>query len=283
MSGEGKQCLTEDLFSLHGKTIVVTGAYGFLGRHFVRGLLGAGGRVVMMSHSAAVKQHLQKYANEFGESQIAASQVDFYKRDLLDQALQEIISHEKVDVLVNNAYDFSTRTGFNSPDGGLESSTLDQWHSAFESGISWAVRTTQVIGAQMKERHGGSIINISSMYGLVSPNPKLYEGSRFFNPPSYGVVKAGLLAFTRYVSSYWGQYNIRCNALVPGAFSNTEDQSYNAVPQDDTFLKRLEERTLLGRVGRPSDLLGSLILLASDASSYITGQTIVIDGGWTIT
>lgn len=278
-----KQSLLESLFSLRGKTIVVTGACGFLGRHFVCGLLGAGARVVMMSHSDAVTEHLQGYANEFGESKVAAHQVDFYESDRLDRSLRQIVSQEKVDVLVNNAYDFSARTGFNCPDGSLELSTFDQWHSAFESGIYWAVRATQIIGAQMIERNRGSIINVSSMYGLVSPDPKLYEGTRFSNPPSYGVIKAGLEAFTRYTASYWGKYNIRCNALVPGAFSNTEDQSFNSVSREDPFLKRLEERTLLGRVGRPRDVLGVLILLASDASSYITGQAIVVDGGWTVT
>jgi len=278
-----KPLLVEELFGLGGKTVVVTGACGFLGRHFVRALLGAGGRVIMMSHSDAMNQHLRTYVEEFGESKVAARQIDFYKRDLLEQTLKRLVAEEKVDVLVNNAYDFSPRTGFNTPEGRLEDSTLDHWQAAFESGISWAVLTTQLIGKQMKDRGGGSIINISSMYGLVSPNLKLYEGTSFMNPPSYGVVKAGLLAFTRYVSSCWGKYNVRCNALVPGAFTNTEEESYNSVAPDDLFLKRLEERTLLNRVGKPRDLLGALIFLASDASGYVTGQAIVVDGGWTVT
>ena len=92
-----------------------------------------------------------------------------------------------------------------------------------------------------------------------------------------------MLAFTRYVSAHWGEHNIRCNALVPGPFSNTEDVSANAVPPNDPFLDRLRQRTLLNRIGKPRELLGSLILLASDASSYITGQAIVVDGGWTVT
>ncbi len=278
-----KQCLTEELFSLEGKTIVVTGASGYLGRHFVRALLGAGGRVVMLSRSEKLPEQISSYARQFGDSKIGGHQVDFYKREELETVLQEIASREKVDVLVNNAYDFSPQTGFNTPDGHLEASTFDQWLHAFESGIYWAVRTSQVIGNGMKDRGGGSIIQVSSMYGIVSPNFKLYEGTRFFNPPSYGVMKAGLLAFTRYSAAYWGKYNIRSNALVPGAFPNTEEESYNAVAPGDVFLNRLEERTLLGRVGKPKDLLGALILLASDASNYMTGQTIVVDGGWTVT
>jgi len=275
--------LAEELFGLEKKTIVVTGACGFLGRHLVKGLLGAGGRVVMVSRSERVGEHARAYAEEFGESKIAGHRADFYQRDMLDHVLQEIASREKVNVLVNNAYDFSPQTGFNTPDGHLESSTFDQWLHAFQSGIYWAVRTSQVMGNGMKEGGGGSIIHVSSMYGVVSPNFKLYEGTNFFNPASYGVMKAGLLAFTRYSAAYWGKYNIRSNALVPGAFPNTEGESYNAVTREDIFLRRLEERTLLGRVGNPKDLLGALIFLASDASSYITGQAIVVDGGWTVT
>ena len=283
MSTETRQPLVDQLFGLQGKTIVVTGACGFLGRNFVRGYLGAGARVIMMSRSDAIHEHLQGYVEEFGEERVAAYQADFYRRDSVEAAFSEIVSNERVDVLVNNAYDVSARTGFNTPDGALESSTAEQWSSAFESGIYWAVRAIQLIGEQMKERGGGSVINVASMYGIVSPNPRLYEDTEFFNPPSYGVVKAGLIALTRYVASFWGEYEVRCNAVAAGAFSNTEDESYNAVHEGDPFLKRLEERTLLDRVGRPADLLGAMIYLASDASAYVTGQTIVVDGGWTVT
>jgi gluconate 5-dehydrogenase len=140
-----------------------------------------------------------------------------------------------------------------------------------------------LLGAQMQKQGGGSIINVSSMYGLVSPDPHLYQGTDFFNPPTYSVAKAGLLAFTRYVAAFWGSQNVRCNALVPGPFSNTEETTANAVPADDPFLKRLVDRTALGRVGRPEELVGALLFLASSASSYMTGQSLVVDGGWTIT
>ena len=283
MTRANNPSIIHQLFSLEGKTVIVTGACGFLGRNFVRGVLEAGARVVMISRSEAILQHLETYADEFGGAQIAAYQADFYDHHSLDKVLNDIVAAERIDVLVNNAFDISARTGFNTEEGTLELSDLDHWTSALESGIYWPVRTTQIIGAQMRELGSGNIINVSSMYGIISPNPRLYEGERYLNPPTYGVVKAGLLALTRYVASFWGEYNLRCNALVPGAFSNTEDQSYNSVPEDSPFLKKLEERTLLGRVGRPRDLLGALVFLASDASEYVTGQTIIVDGGWTVT
>jgi len=121
------------------------------------------------------------------------------------------------------------------------------------------------------------------MYGIVAPNPRLYQGQQFFNPATYGVRKAALIALTRYTASFWGKYGIRCNAIAPGPFSNTETQTANSVDKKDPFLERLKERTLLHKLGHPNDLKGLLIYLASDASNYVTGQTISIDGGWTIT
>ena len=120
------------------------------------------------------------------------------------------------------------------------------------------------------------------MYALVAPRPQLYEGTDFINPPGYSASKAALLSFTRYVASFWGPYGIRANAILPGPFSNTEDLGgSNAVLQDSPFLQRLKGYTCLGRVGQPNELAGALIYLASDASSFMTGQAVVVDGGWT--
>jgi gluconate 5-dehydrogenase len=121
------------------------------------------------------------------------------------------------------------------------------------------------------------------MYAVVAPNPQLYEGTKFANPPGYSASKGGLLSFTRYVASYWGPHGVRANAILPGPFSNTEDAGPNAVQDSDSFVDRLKARTRLGRIGRPAELAGALIFLASDASSYVTGQSVVVDGGWTIT
>jgi gluconate 5-dehydrogenase len=133
----------------------------------------------------------------------------------------------------------------------------------------------------MKEQGGGSIINISTMYALVAPRPALYAGTKFINPPGYSASKAALLSFTRYVASFWGTLGVRANAILPGPFSNTEDVGANAVAAEDPFLQRLKDYTCLGRIGKPIELAGALLFLASDASSFMTGQSIVVDGGWT--
>jgi gluconate 5-dehydrogenase len=133
----------------------------------------------------------------------------------------------------------------------------------------------------MKQRGRGSIVNISTMYAQVAPDPRLYEGTTFVNPPGYSSAKAGMVAFTRYVASFWGSYGIRANAILPGPFSNTEDAGPNSVDLADPFLVRLGNKTSLGRRGQPEELAGALLFLASDASSYVTGHALAVDGGWT--
>jgi len=275
--------MLHEIFNISGKCVLVTGAAGFFGRYIARTFLEVGAKVVLLSRSPALHEQVKDYDGEFGEGAAVGRQVDFYDRDALRETLSDICQNHDVDVLVNNAYDMGARTGFNTPTGRLETSTYEQWLSAFEAGTYWAVLTTQILGEQFRQKKSGSIINVSSMYGVVAPNPVLYAGTEFFNPPSYGVNKAGLIAFTRYTASFWGRDGVRCNAIVPGPFPNRESETENSVGENGDFVGRLEDRTALGRVGHPNDLRGILICLASDASSFITGQAIAIDGGWTIT
>ena len=170
---------------------------------------------------------------------------------------------------------------FNDDSGRVENISRDQWLRSFESGVYWASLATQVIAEQMKKQNAGSIINISSMYGLVSPHPSLYEGSSAFNPPSYSAAKSAIIALTRYTAAFYGTHNVRCNAIAPGAFPNVQNDSYNS--PDPKLLDRLSSRTVLNRYGDPEDLKGSVLFLASNASNYVTGHTLVVDGGWTIT
>ena len=165
----------------------------------------------------------------------------------------------------------------------LPSLSLDSWNQVMAVNSTGVFLGTKAVHAAMNRAGGGSIINISTMYAIVAPSPQLYEGTKFLNPPGYSASKAALLSFTRYVASFWGGYGIRSNAILPGPFSNTEDAGSNTVSQDDAFLNRLRSRTCLSRIGHPAELAGALLFLASDASSYVTGQGIVVDGGWTVT
>ncbi len=272
----------KEIFNVGGKTVLITGTCGFFGRYISKTFLDVGANVVLLSRSEKVIDQTNKYKKEYGEKRVIGYSIDFYEKEKLKKLLKEISKNFDVDVVVNNAYDLSEKTGFNTDSGKLEKSTYDQWKFAFESGIYWPVLTTQIIGEKLKKKKKGSIINISSMYGIISPNPALYKGTKFFNPPTYSVNKSAIIGLTRYTASFLGQYGVRCNAVLPGPFSNTKTTSSNSVNPDDPFLEKLRKNTVLSRLGHPDDLKGILIYLASDASSYMTGQTLIIDGGWTI-
>lgn len=272
-----------EIFDISNKCILLTGSCGFFGRYISKTFLEVGAKVILLSRSERLLEQIEDYRKTFGKEAVGGFQVDFYKRKELEKVLRVVTKQSDIDVVVNNAYDLSKKTGFNTPRGHLENSTYSQWKSAFESGIYWAVLTTQAVAEQFKRKKRGSIINIGSMYGVVAPNPKLYEGTDIFNPPTYSVNKAGLVALTRYTASFWGRHGVRCNAILPGPFSNVESAGPNSVRADDPFLERLKDNTVLHRIGHPHDLRGILIYLACDASSFMTGQAIRIDGGWTIT
>jgi gluconate 5-dehydrogenase len=271
------------VFSVEGKTAVLTGASGFLGRTFARTLLANGARVVAIGRSSRLDIEARLWAAEFGTERVRSYRVDMYNAAEFETALDEIVDSEKsIDIAINNAHELGAGTGFNVPEGTLERGTPEQWMRNLTGGVYWAVQTTQKLGAVMKTQGRGSIVNISTMYALVAPRPQLYAETEFVNPPGYSASKAALLSFTRYTASFWGGYGVRANAILPGPFSNTEDiGGENSVAPDSPFLTRLKSYTCLGRVGRPQELCGALLFLASDASSFMTGQAIVVDGGWT--
>jgi NAD(P)-dependent dehydrogenase (short-subunit alcohol dehydrogenase family) len=272
------------LFSLEGKTAVLTGASGFLGRTFANALLANGARVIVIGRSERLEKETQDWSLRFGKDRVTSLRVDMYDLDTYGKALEQIAGDEaRIDILVNNAHELGPETGFNVSNGSIEEGSYDQWMRNLTGGVYWAALTVQKIGKRMQAERRGSIINISTMYAMVAPSPQLYEGTKFLNPPGYSASKAALLSFTRYIASFWGSYGIRANAILPGPFSNTEEAGSNAVSQGDAFLNRLRSRTCLGRIGRPAELAGALLFLASDASSYVTGQAIVVDGGWTVT
>jgi NAD(P)-dependent dehydrogenase (short-subunit alcohol dehydrogenase family) len=270
------------LFSLEGRTALLTGAPGFLGRTFARTLLSNGARLIALGRSEHLDARTAEWASEFGAERVRSYRVDMYDLAALANILDEIVTCEPaVDILVNNAYELGPDTGFNTHGGALEMATLEQWMRHFTAGMYWPALAVQKLGPAMKARGKGSIINVSSMYAVVAPDPRLYEGTEFLNPPGYSTAKAAMLAFTRYVASFWGPHGIRANAILPGPFSNTEEAGSNSVDAADPFLRRLSERTCLGRTGRPNELAGALLFLASDASSYVTGHALIVDGGWT--
>ena len=191
------QLKSSELFSVAGKTVVLTGASGFLGRTFVRTLLTNGARVVALGRSERLMSEAEGLGGRIRRPRafrfIALTCMTFQRSA---RTLDRIVEQERsIDVLVNNAHELGPGTGFNVPEGSLERATFERWMRNLTGGIYWAALTTQKMGVRMKQQGAGSIINISTMYALVAPRPQLYEGTEFINPPGYSAAKAGTAQF----------------------------------------------------------------------------------------
>lgn len=255
------------------KVVLITGATGYFGRYFVKEL-SKEYSVIAMGRSEEKLESLRGFTTEIVV-------LDIYDMEKSIEVIEEISKRYDIYGLVNNAYDFSPKTGFNIPEGKYETISIEMMRNSLESSVLSPLVITQAVGQKMIEKGiKGSIVNISSMYGLVSPDIQLYEGKTVFNPIVYSVSKSAIDGMTRYIASFWGPNGIRCNSIAPGPFPNVETKSDNA-PDDNEFIERLNKRTMLNRVGHPTELLGALKLLLSEESSYITGETICVDGGWT--
>jgi len=276
--------MKDNLFSLQGKKVVLTGAAGFFGRYFAKALLQAEvSCVYLLDYNLTGLLELKEELYSLGFQCFQIIQVDQSDESQTLNVFNQILAEGPIDVLINNSFQFGPASGFNDRTGRVETASKSQVMNALESGSWWPMRASQLVAPGMKEKGFGSIINIASMYALVAPNPLLYEGQDYINPVGYGMAKSAVVAQTHYLAAWFGP-EIRVNALAPGAIPNNERKSENSEQnKNKEFMQRLIDRTLLKRVGHPSDLVGAIIYLASDASSYMTGQTIVVDGGWTTT
>jgi NAD(P)-dependent dehydrogenase (short-subunit alcohol dehydrogenase family) len=283
-----------DLFSLEGKVAIVTGACGLLGTQHCEALASAGASVVVADldeRSAGLLVERLGVNDRGGDGPggdrgIAdpgaghlAIGLDVTDRGSLEAARRRILdSYGRIDVLVNNA---AINDMFENPLLAAEQSMfehypLELWDRSWKVNVSGVFLCSQVLGGVMAERGGGSIINIASTYGIVAPDQSIYrdaEGRQnFYKSPAYPVTKSAVIGFTKFLASYWGNKQVRVNALSPGGVDNG---------QDIYFKNNYSNKTLLGRMAAPSDYKGAIVFLASDASAYMTGANLVVDGGWT--
>jgi 2-deoxy-D-gluconate 3-dehydrogenase len=269
-----------DKFNLAGKVAVVTGGAGLLGREFCRTLAEAGASVVVADIDQKAAFQIARQLEEAGHKAIGSG-LDVTcpesTQGMVEQTLKEF---RRLDILVNSAaldpkFDPDALAKGITP-GRFEDYPLDQWNTALNVNLTGMFLVTQACVKPMLEQgKRGSIINICSTYGLNGPDQRIYvkDGKRLaFKPVYYTVTKAGVLGFTKYLAAYYAGTEMRVNTLTPGGVYNNHDE---------TFVANYSAKTILGRMAHKDEMNGALLFLASDASSYMTGGNVVVDGGWT--
>jgi NAD(P)-dependent dehydrogenase (short-subunit alcohol dehydrogenase family) len=273
-----------DLFRVDGRVALITGGAGLLGRRYCEALLQAGARVVIGDvdgkRAEALADELDGSANSLGLT------LDVSDASSVSATTARAVERfGRLDILVNNAA-LTVRGGSErlSPAdyfAPFEDYKLEVWNQAVATNLTGMLLCAQAAGRQMlrQDPPGGVIVNISSTYGVVAPDQRLYQDVKspyadagFNTPVSYAVTKTAVLGLTRYLATYWGNRNIRVNALTPhGVFDN----------HDESFVRNFVYRSPMGRMARNDEYRGALLFLVSDASSYMTGANLIVDGGWT--
>ena len=263
------------LFNLHGKTAIVTGGAGILGRKFCAGLAEFGADVAVVDIDAeAAKDVAGRLIAQFGVKIIGIG-CNIAKPDSVKEMMEHVVSSlSNIHILHNNAAGKSDDlNAFFAP---FEEYSLQQWREIMAVNIDGMFLVAQAVGKHMIEHgEGGSIIQTSSIYGIMAPDQRIYEGSfymgRSINTPAvYSTSKAAVIGLTKYLAAYWADKGIRVNTLTPGGVESG---------QNETFKQRYSDRVPLGRMAKDDEMVSALIYLASDASSYVTGQNIIVDGG----
>jgi len=263
------------IFSLKNKVAIVTGALGLIGKNHCEALAEAGANVVVCDLD---KTECNNFAGNLPQKSVGISADITLKDSVIELKNKTLKEFGRIDILVNNA---AINDMFENPQAAAEQSKfenypLEMWKNSLNVNVTGMFICSQVIGTEMAKQNKGSIINIASTYGMVAPDQSLYinpDGTQsFYKSAAYPVTKGAVISFTKFLAAYWGDKNVRVNTLSPGGVENK---------QDDYFIENYSNRTPLKRMAQPNDYKGALIFLASDASDYMTGANLVIDGGWT--
>ena len=263
------------IFSLENKVAIVTGALGLIGKNHCEALAEAGANVVVCDLD---QTECNNFAGNLQQKSVGISSDITQKDSVIELKNKTLEEFGRIDILVNNA---AINDMFENPQAAAEQSKfenypIEMWKKSLDVNVTGVFLCSQVIGSEMAKQNKGSIINIASTYGIVAPDQSLYvnpDGTQsFYKSAAYPVTKGAVISFTKFLAAYWGDKNVRVNTLTPGGVENK---------QDDYFIEKYSNRTPLKRMAQPDDYKGALIFLASDASDYMTGANLVVDGGWT--
>ena len=261
-----------DTFSLSGRTAIVTGSAGRLGARFSEVLAAAGANTVLVDVQRRRNDALARdLADRYGTDPLAVH-CDITEQDRVkDMVRQAEEKYGRVDVLINNAHYVPRDHPYR--DAPFEEYPFDLWNDTVAMNHKGLFLCTKEAGKAMLRNGSGSVINIASTYGIVGPDWRIYGKSRLNSPAYYSYTKGGVVNFTRYMAAHWHRRNIRVNTLTPGGV-------FDESRHDDEFVRKYSEKTMLGRMAYEDDYDGAILFLASDASRYMTGANLVVDGGW---
>lgn len=268
-----------DQFDLRGRVILITGGAGLLGREYAPAMAQAGAHVIVADLDGDAAATVAAAVTDSSGNQALGLAVDVTNKDSVQAAVQQVRStFGRIDGLVNNAALNPKIEGGGAMEhvNTFEDFPLELWNQSLAVNMTGMFLCAQAVAPAMLEG-GGAIVNISSTYGVVAPDQSLYahddpDRPRTIKPVTYAVTKSAVLGLTRYLAAYWGEQKIRVNTLTPGGVLNG---------QDDDFVQRYSARTILGRMADRHEYCGALLFLLSDASSYMTGSNLIVDGGWT--
>jgi NAD(P)-dependent dehydrogenase (short-subunit alcohol dehydrogenase family) len=260
-----------NLFDLTDRVAIITGGGGLLASEHAIALAAYGAKVILADFNEDKCNQAVETLSKEGVT-AAAKFCDVTKKESWENLLTEVVKEfGRVDILINNA-GFTNQSKSANFDASFENFPLEDWNAIMNVNLTGAFLGCQVIGRHMLENGKGSIVNIASLYGVVSPNHKIYPGTGISQPVAYSVSKHGVVSLTKYLATLWAEKGVRVNALTPGGIFNEHK---------GLFLERFKQLNPIGRMSDKTELRGGIVYLASDASSHVVGHNLIIDGGWT--
>ena len=259
-----------DYFDMTGKVVVITGGSGVLGSKYAESISSYGANVIIVDKNYQVAKKLEKKIKQKFKTSPLAIETDLTNQQSVKKMVKEVLKkYSTIDVLINNA---AYPEGIKERSIPFEKAPLFDLEKVFQVNIVGTYLCCQEIGKVMVKKKQGVIVNVSSIYGIKGADQRIYGKSSLNSTAAYAITKSGLINFTRYLAAYWANKGIRANVLSLGGVENG---------QDSTFIKNYSAKTMIGRMASKEDYVGAMLFLVSDASSYMTGSNLVVDGGWT--